>query len=291
MRFNRKRIVRIALALIALVVVGLVATVLVIDRIAKMAIEYAGTTALGVDTTLDGISIGILRPSSSLDGLQVANPIGFDSNYFIRLEHGVLDMSLGNLLNETVEIERLKLSGINVNLVRENQGANFRQIISNIREFQSKQEKQPTSGEKKFRIREVLIEDVKVNVDLLPFAGKLTQLDVPIKELRLENVGSDELGGENLSRIVSTVVYALLEAVIAKSESVLPPGMAEELSETLSELKPLETFRAIRENVKERREERLERQQAQPVPPGAPPDRPVGPIRQRLRGRLERPGE
>jgi hypothetical protein len=193
-----------------------------------------------------------------------------------------------------VEIERLTLSGIRLNLVREAGGANFRQIISNIREFQARQEQEPTTDEKKFVIREVVIENVHVNVDLLPIGGKLTELDVPIKELRLENVGSDELGGENLARIVSTVVYALLEAVITKAESVLPPDLVDELGETLSELKPLETLRAVRERLQERREkreaERLKAQEQDDTPEAPQPERPVGPIRQRLKDLRQRLG-
>jgi hypothetical protein len=295
MKLTRKHVVRAVVGLVALVAVGLLVAVLVIDYVAKAAIEHAATKALGVDTTLKAISIGILRPSSNLSGLQVANPPGFEADYFLRLERGDLDMSLRNLLNDTVEIDRLTLSGITLNLVRESAGANFRKIIGNIREFQAQQKKEPTLGEKKFLIHEVVIENVHVNVDLLPIGGKLTELDVPIKELRLVDVGSDSLGGENLARIVSTVVYALLEAVIAKGESILPPEVVDELGETLSELKPLETLKAIRERLRERREqreaERLEAEEREGEPGEPAPDRPVGPIRQRLKGLLQRRGD
>ena len=86
-----------------------------------------------------------------------------------------LDMSLGNLLNETIEIEQLSLSGIHLNLVREAKEANFIKIIANTRRFEDEAARQSgtdlRSG-KRFLIHSVVIRDVHVNVDLLPIGAE-----------------------------------------------------------------------------------------------------------------------
>lgn len=242
--------------LVILAVLALVG-ILWIDHLAKAGIELAGTRALGVATTLDRLKLGLFSGNSTLGGLQLGNPPGYRSEYFLRLDDGALDLSLRNLLNETVEIDRLTLSGIHVNLVREKPGLNCRTIIDHIRKLQAGDEAKADSG-KKFVIHEVVLKDIRVNIDLLPIGGKLTQLDVPIPELILKNVGSEDARGENLTLITATVVRALLEAVIVKAEGMLPPEVVDELGQMLSELKPLETLRNIRENIRERREERRE---------------------------------
>ena len=43
-------------------------------RFAKSAITSAGSSTLGVDTSLDSISIGLFSGHSTIDGLAVANP-------------------------------------------------------------------------------------------------------------------------------------------------------------------------------------------------------------------------
>lgn len=244
---------------IVFVLVACVAALMSVDYLARLAIESAGSRALGVTTTLDQLSIGIFSNSSSLSGFQVANPEGFQSNFFLRLDSGALNMSLLNVLDETIEIDQLELSGVHVNLVREAKQANFSAIIANARRFEeetSKKAESDLSLGKHYVIHSVFIRDIHVHMDLLPIGGKLTQLDVPIELLELKDVGAESSRGENLARIIATIVRALLEAALDKGEGILPPETIEELSGMLSELKPLETIRAIRNSLQKHREQR-----------------------------------
>jgi hypothetical protein len=198
----------------------------------------------------------------------------------MRLDNGSLDMSLVRVLKQTIEIKQLTLSGIRLNLVREAEEANFRSIIDAIRRLQGEIAKQAgadPASRKRFLIRSVIIRDVVVNVDLLPLGGKLTKLEVPIDLLELNDVGADSSRGENLARVIAKVVRALLEAVLTNSEGVLPPETREALRTVLTEVKPLETIRAIRGSLQERREKRLEERQQLPELRR----RPLGPLRQR----------
>jgi hypothetical protein len=243
----------VAGALLGLVFVVVMA-VLWIDRLAKAAVETAGTSALGVATTVDDVDVGILSASCTLSGLQVANPGGFKSNFFLKLNDGAIDVSLGSLVGETVEVPRLALRGIKMNLVRESDQANYRTIVDNIVRFEASRKKpQGEAGDdeagKKFIFREVVIEDVAVDINLLPFGGKLTQLTVNIERLQLEDVGSEGNNGETLARVTAVVVKAVLDAVIEKGEGVLPPEMLGELRERLAHLRPLEK---LRDRIRER---------------------------------------
>jgi uncharacterized protein involved in outer membrane biogenesis len=234
--------------IIAGVLLGLVLVmfllVLWINRLAKVAVETAGTSALGVTTTVNGVDVGILTTSCTLSGLQVANPAGFKSDYFLKLSDGGIDVSVGSLIGDTVEVPRLALRGIKMNLVREHQQANYRTIIDNIARFQaSRQTAEVDSSHKKFIFREVVIDDVEVKLDLLPLGGKLTELTVVIDQLQLENVGSEGNNGETLARVSAVVVRAVLDAVIEKGEDLVPPEVLGELRERLADVHPLEKLR------------------------------------------------
>lgn len=225
--------------LVVLLLAGL-AGVMSVDYLGRTAIEAAGTRALGVITRLDDLSIGVFSGKTTLHGLQVANPDGFKSSYLLQLKSGSLDLSLRNVLNETIEIEQLTLSGIHLNLVREGKEANYRAIMDHIQRLEDEavdQKGADLAARKRFLVHSVIIRDVLVNVDLLPIGGKLTQLDVSIDLLELNEVGAESSQGENLARIIATVVRALLEAVLAKGENILPAETREELSDLLSEMK------------------------------------------------------
>src|SRR5262245_7677251 len=122
-------------ALLVLLLVG-IGGLMLVDYLGRIAIETAGTRALGVATTLDQLSIGVVSGNATLSGFQVANPAGFESSYFLRLDSGSLDMSVRNVLNETIEIEQLSLTGIHLNLVREEKEANYRTIFDTIYHFE-----------------------------------------------------------------------------------------------------------------------------------------------------------
>ena len=81
-----------------------------INWLVKAGIERAGTRALGVATTLDAVDIGIFHEQCDLSGLQIANPEGFTADYFLRLDGGTVDVSVGKLTHHTVEIPQLVLS-------------------------------------------------------------------------------------------------------------------------------------------------------------------------------------
>ncbi len=222
-----------------------------IDWLAKVAIETAGTSALGVSTTLDTLHLGLARGDCNLAGLKIANPEGFKAAEFIKLDEGAVDISLGTLMHETIEISQLTLTGVHVNLIKEAQRANYRVIVDNVARFESgrdkPQEEVREKHQKKFIIHDIMIRDVNVFVDLLPFGGELTELNIPIPELHLENVGTDTPKGETLAKVTATIVKALLNAVLAKGESLLPPEMLEDLRDRLADLHPLETLRAWRQ--------------------------------------------
>ena len=85
-----KRIKWIVGAFVVVVVVLVVVVFLWIDHLAKMGIEKGSTYALGVDTTVDSVDIGILAGRSELSGLTVSNPKGFQTSHFLSLGNGVL---------------------------------------------------------------------------------------------------------------------------------------------------------------------------------------------------------
>ena len=91
-----KWIKRIVILLVLVVVVVAVIAVVMIDRIAKTGVEQGGTYAMGVTTKLDGIHIGLLSGSVSLDGLSVENPEGFKADHFLKLGDGSVEVSLGS---------------------------------------------------------------------------------------------------------------------------------------------------------------------------------------------------
>lgn len=236
-----KILIKIVVAFLLLLVVGLVALYFSINGIAKYAIDKAGTSALGVTTHVDGVSIGIFSGVTTMDGLSVANPSGYNKEDFLSLKSGELDASLAGLMGSDVHVDRLVLSGIQLDIEQNKNGFNYQVILDNAKGDEAKDDasKDPAGGDatkdegepQVFHFGEILLEDVMVTANLLSDLGKGTGVSIPIKKLQLKDVGSDQ--GLPLDKITVVVVEALLHAVAQAGVVDLPGSLIEGLASAL----------------------------------------------------------
>lgn len=238
-----KTLLKIVLVLVLVLVVGLVAAFIYIDRIAKVAVEKGGTYALGVDTRLDSISVGVLAGKVGLKGLSVANPEGYSTPAFMSLGSGGVEVSLGTLRKDVVEIPVLELHDIKLNLEKKNGKSNYQVILDNLKKFESTDPQADTSeqGKKKFVIRKIVITNVEVTADLLPLGGSLTRTTANIPKIEMTDIGSDGQGVK-MGQLVNILTKAMLSAVANKLGDI-PGGIAGELGDGLKSLASLGKFK------------------------------------------------
>lgn len=244
-----KLLIKLVLVLVILAALGVAMLFNMIDSLARRGIELAGTTALGVPTTLRTADIGVFGGRFDMAGLNVANPGGFQSPHFLNLNDGGVAVTLPTLRKDVVELPYLRLGGIDVNLERREGKSNYAVILDNIKKLESStggsgggSKPQGGGAEKKFVIREVVVSDIKVHVDLLPIGGSLTRVDVPIQEIKLTNVGSGTTGGMVLRELLPTLLKAILAAAVQKGGDIIPGDVLGELQGSLAQLTSLESL-------------------------------------------------
>ncbi len=233
-----KKLAILAGALVAVLAGIVVLAFMSIDSIAKAAIVRGSTYALGVQTTLASADIGIVSGEFTMKGLVVANPEGFESDHFLRLDEGFLAVSLGSLRQDTVEVPTLALTGIDINLEKRGGRANYKIIADNLKRFESGDTAddgaQADAGKpgKRFVIHEIIIRDVNVTVDLVPAGGALTRLEVPIEEIRMTDVGSESM---TTAELTDRVIKMILAAIV-KNGAHLPADLVNDLGGALAQL-------------------------------------------------------
>ncbi len=235
----KKKLAIVFGGLVILLVVAVVVVFMSIDAIARAAIERGSTYALGVQTTLDSADIGILSGEFRMKGLDVANPEGFTSDTFFRLGEGFVAVSLGSLRQDTVELPTLALSGVQMNLEKKGGSSNYGVITNNLKRFESSDTGEPgksTEPGKNFVIREIVITDINVTVDLLPIGGTLKRIEVPIEEVRLTDVGND---GLTTAEMTALVIKAIMAAVVENAAD-LPADLVNDLGGALGNLASLQ---------------------------------------------------
>jgi len=239
MKAAKKILALIGVLLLIIVIAGVVALVY-LDQIAKTAIEKSGAYALGVDTTVERVDLSLFGGEASVNGLQIDNPAGYQTPHFMKLENMNAAVTLGSLRQQTVEAPHLRLKTLNMHLEKREGKANYQVLLDNLQRLQAdkpaEQDAPPPdsdAGGKTFIVRELLIEDIHVDVDLLPVGGSITRTQVQIPQIRLENVGGGEEGGLRMSELTGVIVRAVFDAILKKGVD-LPGDIGAELDKAMA---------------------------------------------------------
>ena len=112
-------------------------------------------------------------------------------------------------------------------------------ILDNLKRLESGEKpKDESGGGKDFLVREIVIKDVNVNVDMLGIGGEVSKIKVPIDEIRLTDVGTGEGGKVKCSELADVILKAVLMAVIQNGAD-FPAELVGELQNGLAGLESL----------------------------------------------------
>jgi len=238
-----KNLVKILVALVVVLVVAVGGLVYYIDSMAKKAIEYGGTEALGVSTTLDQVNISLLGGSASLNDLKIANPSGFKQPTFLGLGTGEFAVSLGSLSGDTVVIPKVRFADILVNLEQKGKQNNIEPLLRKVKSMSSSGGQQTAAASssepgKKFILEYLAIENVKVNA-ALDLLGQTADVNMVLPKIELRDLGKDK-GGMPMPELIQKVVQAILDAA-RQSSANLSPDLARLLNGQLAGLDGIKT--------------------------------------------------
>ncbi len=231
---------RILVALAIALAIGVGGVSVYVDRILKGAVERGATAALGVETTIGSVGLGLLAGELRLSDLEVANPEGFEGPYIMKLRSGHVSVSIFSLLSDTIEVGDVTLDGLEVALEQRGRRTNYGVLIANLgaSESETASSGSAESAGPNVLIREILIRDTTAKVALLSGTktGKTYSVEVP--EIRLTDIGTADERGVPLATVVGAVTKAVLTSV-AKSGGGLPDALTQQLRAGLRELGPV----------------------------------------------------
>ncbi|MFZ4750585.1 MAG: hypothetical protein ACOYMM_08760 [Phycisphaerales bacterium] len=216
----RKVLIAVALLLVVLVVGG----VLFLDSIVKAGIATAGTHVLGVKTTVEDVSIGLVSGETAIRGLAVDNPQGYAPVKFLALGAVEVDAPISGLTGEKIVIERLVLRDLTIDVEKGADGKlNVERIVENLKKAtgadkpadQTQPQPAPPAGEsKEALVRELRLEAITVNLRNIA-GGKDGVVEVKLPDLVLRDLSSK--GGVDVlaSEVSGVVIGAVMKSVIA----------------------------------------------------------------------------
>ncbi|MFT7616765.1 MAG: hypothetical protein ACI97A_000394 [Planctomycetota bacterium] len=236
-----KTLFKIVVGVLVLLTVLVVVAIQMLDSGAKAGIETIMTERLGVATTLDDINISLFDSNCELSGFKIENPEGYSDKPFFGMGRGFVAVSGTTLMDDVVEIPKLELTGIRVNLEQSGMKGNYEKILEALSKGESPSESD--DGQKRFIVREIIVSDTIVTAQMLPTGNILGALAPPvtlkIPEIRLKDVGSESGKGALLSDVASQVMSAVF-VQIGDGAGQLPGAIGKGFTGALKQLPNLQ---------------------------------------------------
>lgn len=235
------KVIAVLLALlIALIIGGVVIGLGQIDKLAKRAVEYGGTYAMSVDTTVGTMDVALTKGTVEMGDLNIANPEGFDTEHFFALTKANAAVDLASVNSDTITVPSIKLSGIDVILDKGQDPSNYNQILENLARFESG-ENAPADENKAGKnvvIQSLVLEDINIRVANMPGVSLLAgDVAINIPSIELQNIGEKE--SMNAGDIFNLVIKTVLAAAVEAGGGIIPGDVLGELGNGLAGLSSL----------------------------------------------------
>lgn len=221
----KKIVVRLAIAGVALVIIGFVVVTLFLDSAVKRGVELVGPKITKVSVNLDRVSLSLFSGSGTVKGLVVANPEGFKTPSAISVGTATLALKPTSVLSDKVVIHKIELVAPEITFEGGFGGNNLSKLLANINETtgggtNAAAETESEGASKKLQVDDFLIRGAKLNVSITGMGGKMIPVTLP--EIHLSNLGQgpDGITAAELTKVVLSSVekYAIEAADKAVSE-------------------------------------------------------------------------
>jgi len=201
---------KILLVVVVLLIVAIVTIPLWIDGAVRSVIESEGSTALGVELTLDKLHLSLFGGEAKLGDMKIANPDGYTDERFFELGAGHASVSYGSLSEDTIVIPEIVLDDVTVSLEKSGGKGNYDVLIENLEKYAGEPEEKESTEGKKFVIKKISVRNITVKSRMIAVVVK-PALNAKIKEITLTDVGSGS--GVPMGVVIRKFIGGLLAGI------------------------------------------------------------------------------
>jgi hypothetical protein len=235
-----KKLQKISLIILSVILIVVLVVVITItffgDHALKTGIEIAGSEALGVAVTVADVDLSIFRGKLGLQNLSIDNPPDYQLDKLLEMKDARVDVGIKSLLSDVVNIEEIKLDGVNVTLeqkgITRNNIQDILKTISGKEEEKGEQQAEPSG--KKLHIDNLEISNVTVNAKLLPVSGKADTMTLTLAPIKMTDLGGDNK--MDIADLSGKILMAIAKGIAEKGAGRLPDNIIGPLNDELKQL-------------------------------------------------------
>ena len=194
-------LVKIILGIIVVLIALVVVTLILIDPIAKNALEKGAPLVLGTNVSVDRIHIEPFNGRVEITNLIIDNPKeSYSSEYAIKLGDIVADVDLSTVTKDKIRIEEMLMKDVNVVYETTVINSNLQEILDNVKKLDSaeKKEKEEDQKEGKKEEKEKTLQVDRIELDnvgvTVQAKGAAAGLPIKVSIDPMTDLGTDEEG-------------------------------------------------------------------------------------------------
>jgi hypothetical protein len=216
------------------VVLGVVGLLVAIDPLAKAGVEKGGTTALGVETTVENLDLGLLDGTLTMNRLRVDNPKDYQADYLMQFERFDLALDSASVLTDTIKITKFEMDSLELNIEQKLGKSNISEVMEHLKKIGGEKKDQPAEEKKgkKLRVDRIVLRNVKATFSLL--SGP--PVPVEVDEIVLENLTDENAQGLVIEELIARIIPAILKNVLEKSKGLVPSDFLNDLNSQVADV-------------------------------------------------------
>jgi hypothetical protein len=220
MKTAGKLLSRILIVIVVLIVLAAIVLFVAGNSLVRMGIVKGASSALKVPVGLDSVHVHPIFGKVELAGLAVGNPPGYEIPTLLKLGEGKVEVKIGSLMSDTVDIDYIILNKVDVSIEQKGLSTNLNDIIKSLPKGPEQPSGQPAAPGKKLRIKTLEITDINVTAKLLPIPGKTNEVTFKLAPIKMTDLGSDNK--LDVAALTSKILAAIAEGVAQQGADLLP---------------------------------------------------------------------
>ena len=216
-----KKFIYIGIALVVILAVVLVIGISNLGPIIKTAVNKYGPAMTKTDLRINDVSISLFSGEAKLKDFYLGNPKGFKSPEAMSVNAIYVNVHEKSITRDPIIIDRVEVVGPNISYEKVRRTDNFQTILSNVKRSadtskSSSSSKEPSkeSTGKKLVIRDFIITDGKVNMDVDMQTGSSISASASLPKIHLKNVG-EKSGGATAEEVFYIVFAELYNKLVS----------------------------------------------------------------------------
>jgi hypothetical protein len=223
-----KVLLKIILAFVIILVVGLAAAYLGRNAIAGAVIPSVATSTLGVKVDLGSADISLGGPAVTLTQLDVGNPEGFKQPHALTMGLVAVKVDGAGSSTQKIVVDEILVDKLGVWFVQTGETNNISKILAGMQSGDSK----PASGggsSVEIVIKRMLLTNLEVNASL----GGIDSPTIVLDRIELTNISSKGSSGGLTAELSQKVFETTMQAVIDACGKQLPGAITASVGKSL----------------------------------------------------------